>query len=54
MGRVVSHWKGLPRDVMESPSLEGFESSGDVALGDVVSGGLMVGLDGLGRFFQPK
>jgi len=28
----------LPRDVMESPSLEVFEDCGDVALGDVVSG----------------
>jgi len=32
------HWHSLPRVVVESPSLEGFENRGDVALRDVVSG----------------
>ena len=33
--RVVGHWHSLPR---ESPSLEVFQNSGEVALRDVVSG----------------
>jgi len=35
--RVVRCWTRLPRAVVESPSLEGFENRVDVALGDVVS-----------------
>ena len=44
----------LPREVVQSPSLEVFENRVDVALRDVVSGhgvgGLLVGL---GDLFQP-
>ncbi|KAK4830768.1 hypothetical protein QYF61_013257 [Mycteria americana] len=33
--RVVKHWKRLPREVVESPSLEEFRKSVDVALQDL-------------------
>lgn len=36
--RVVMHWHRLLRDAVGSPSMEGFENHGDVALGDVISG----------------
>ena len=55
--RVVGDWQSLPKEVVESPSLEVFRNHGDVALRDVVGGdggdGLMVELDDLSGLFQP-
>ena len=57
--QVVRRWNGLPREMVESPSLEGLKSQVDIALGDVVQLGtvnvrLMVGLDDLQGLFQAR
>ena len=34
--RVVTHWNRLPKEAVNAPSLEAFESRLDVALGSLV------------------
>jgi len=34
--RAVKHWNRLPREVVESPSLEVFKKNVDMALQDIV------------------
>jgi len=55
--RVVVHGHRLPREMVESLSLEVLKNCGDVALRDVVSGHggdrLGVGLGELSGLFQP-
>ena len=55
--RAVLQWHRLPREVVQSPFLEVFQSRVDVALRDVVSGhggdGRAVGPGDLKGLFQP-
>ena len=34
--RVVTHWNGLPKEVVDAPSLEALKARLDVALGSLV------------------
>jgi len=52
----MRQWHRLPREVVDSPSLEVFQDHVDVALRDMVSGhggdGVMLGLNDLSGIFQ--
>jgi len=54
--RMVRHWHRLPREVVESPSLETFKKCVGMALRDVVYRawrGWLDGHDNLRGLFQP-
>jgi len=51
--RVVRLWNRLPREVVESLSLELFKKCVDVTMNNLVSGkGLMIRIDDLSVFFS--
>ena len=53
----MRHWHRLPRDAVESPSLEVFKNHVDATLRDAISvhggDGMTIGLDDLNGLFQP-
>jgi len=52
------HWHRLPRELVESLSLEVFKNGVGMVLRDVVGGygrgGFTIGIDGLSGLFQPQ